>query len=107
MVRDINPGSTSASPVFLRVLGGSLYFFANDGVHGNEVWKLSPPLATATGFNVDTPAVTVTFNEAGAVASAPVTYTVQNLSGGGTFSPLNVSYDSPSRAATFSLPTNL
>ena len=110
MVRDINPGSAgafTANNISMRAFNGALYFYANDNVHGNELWKLSPQAATGNGFNVNTPAVTVTFNDPATVNNTAATYTIQNLPDGGTFSPLGVSYDAPSRTATFSLPTNL
>jgi ELWxxDGT repeat protein len=110
MVRDINPGSAdafNANSVSMRVSNGSLYFYANDNVHGNEVWKLSPQAATGNGFNVNTPAVTVTFNDPAIVNNTAATYTIQNLPDGGTFSPLSVTYDAASRTASFALPANL
>ena len=50
MVKEIRPGSESAFtlavyPVFdgllwrTRVVGGTMYFFATDGIHGFELWK--------------------------------------------------------------------
>jgi ELWxxDGT repeat protein len=38
-VEDIRPGTASADPKELTVLGGTLYFTANDGVNGRELWK--------------------------------------------------------------------
>ena len=38
MVADINPGGSS-SPRFLTPVGGNVYFAANDGVHGRELWS--------------------------------------------------------------------
>ncbi|MBL8788198.1 MAG: hypothetical protein JNJ59_25110, partial [Deltaproteobacteria bacterium] len=38
-VKDIAPGSASASPTELTVSGGALYFRASDGVSGAELWK--------------------------------------------------------------------
>lgn len=42
-VKDVNPGSgSSLSPFVVNVIdeiGGSLFFFADDGVHGTELWK--------------------------------------------------------------------
>jgi hypothetical protein len=64
-------------------------------------------MATANGFNVNAPAATVTFNDPAIVNNTAATYTVQNLTAGGTFSPTSVSYDAPSKTASFSLPTNL
>ena len=39
MVKDINPGSGSSAPQYLTVIGNTLYFQANDGTHGIELWK--------------------------------------------------------------------
>jgi ELWxxDGT repeat protein len=43
LVKDINPGSSSSLGHFdfreMRAVGGTLFFTANDGVHGSELWK--------------------------------------------------------------------
>ncbi|WP_269613299.1 ELWxxDGT repeat protein [Prochlorococcus marinus] len=39
LVKDIYLGSGSSSPRVLGAFGSSLYFFANDNVHGYELWK--------------------------------------------------------------------
>ena len=42
MVKDINPGSWQHSariPANLTNVGGTLFFTANDGVNGTELWK--------------------------------------------------------------------
>jgi ELWxxDGT repeat protein len=39
LVKDINPTGFSASPSGFATLNGSAYFFADDGVHGVELWK--------------------------------------------------------------------
>jgi ELWxxDGT repeat protein len=39
MVKDINPGAGSSSPLVLRNENGTLYFRANDGVDGTQLWK--------------------------------------------------------------------
>jgi ELWxxDGT repeat protein len=39
LIKDIAPGSRSSFPHFLTVVGGRLFFAANDGVHGFEVWE--------------------------------------------------------------------
>ena len=39
LVKDIKPGSTSTSLIWLTALGGTLFFTADDGVSGREVWK--------------------------------------------------------------------
>jgi ELWxxDGT repeat protein len=49
LVKDVNPGSASSAPAYypvpfitnppqMVVSGGILYFVADDGVHGNELW---------------------------------------------------------------------
>ena len=39
MVKDINPGSTGSYPANLTAWAAPLYFTANDGTNGNELWK--------------------------------------------------------------------
>ena len=39
MVKDIDPGSDRLRPADLTNVNGKLYFTANDGVHGVELWK--------------------------------------------------------------------
>ena len=39
MVKDIRSGSNSGSPDYLTAVGSTLYFRANDGTSGNELWK--------------------------------------------------------------------
>ena len=43
LVKDINTGSSlptdTAQPEFLTDVNGVLYFAADDGVHGQELWK--------------------------------------------------------------------
>lgn len=39
MVKDIYPGATGSSPAWLTNVSGTLYFSADDGIHGNELWK--------------------------------------------------------------------
>lgn len=46
MVKDINVGSGSSTPLNLIIANGSLYFSATDGIHGVELWKSD---GTATG----------------------------------------------------------
>ena len=38
MVKDINPGGSSV-PLGFASVGNMLYFTANDGVNGRELWK--------------------------------------------------------------------
>jgi ELWxxDGT repeat protein len=39
LVRDINPGAASSSPAFFKKAGNTVFFRADDGVNGNELWK--------------------------------------------------------------------
>jgi ELWxxDGT repeat protein len=39
MVRDINPGPAASFPRELTNVNGTLFFRANDGLHGDELWK--------------------------------------------------------------------
>jgi ELWxxDGT repeat protein len=41
LVLDIKPGG-SAEPRHLKVVGTSLFFTADDGIHGRELWRLGP-----------------------------------------------------------------
>ena len=40
MVKDINSGSGSSYPYYLTAVGNTLYFVANDGTNGDELWKM-------------------------------------------------------------------
>ena len=39
LVRDIFSGSSSASPSWLTAVGSTLYFTANDGINGYQLWR--------------------------------------------------------------------
>ncbi len=39
LLADINPGSASSNPNDMVVIGTEVYFVANDGTHGSQVWK--------------------------------------------------------------------
>jgi len=38
--QDINPGAASSSPGSIVEVNGTVYFVADDGIHGNELWFL-------------------------------------------------------------------
>jgi hypothetical protein len=44
LVRDINVGEGSSVPATMTDVDGTLFFRADDGVHGNELWRTTPPL---------------------------------------------------------------
>lgn len=39
MLKDINPGAGSSTPMNMRVMGNLMFFSADNGVHGRELWK--------------------------------------------------------------------
>jgi ELWxxDGT repeat protein len=39
LVKDINPGPGDSSPGGFTALNGAIYFIADDGIHGPELWK--------------------------------------------------------------------
>lgn len=41
MVKDIRPGYESGQPRNLTNAYGTLYFTANDGIYGEELWKIN------------------------------------------------------------------
>ena len=39
MIKDIRSGSSGSYPIYLTAVGNTLYFRANDGTNGQELWK--------------------------------------------------------------------
>ena len=39
LVKDINPGLDSSNPGWVRQVGDQIFFLADDGVHGQEIWR--------------------------------------------------------------------
>jgi hypothetical protein len=42
MLADIDPGSRSSSPKGLVNISGTMFFAADDGTHGRELWSFTP-----------------------------------------------------------------
>ena len=60
MVTDIRRGSSSSSPQSLVAVGKTLYFTADDGTHGRELWKVVNGIASLVsdvrlGINASSP----------------------------------------------------
>ena len=40
LVKDISPGRDGSSPEWTIDVGGTLFFVADDGIHGSELWRV-------------------------------------------------------------------
>ena len=40
LIKDINPGSGSSDPQHMTKVGSTVYFTADDGTNGRELWKV-------------------------------------------------------------------
>jgi hypothetical protein len=77
MVKDIYAGSSGSSSTYLTAVGDTLYFSANDGVNGAELWKLEvdilPPTGTvsinADALNTSSTLVTLTLSASDALST--------------------------------------
>ena len=49
LAADIAPGAASSSPDKLIAAGNTLFFTADDGVHGRELWQFSQPAQSISG----------------------------------------------------------
>lgn len=49
LLADIRPGSSTSSPSSLAAFDGKLYFAANDGIHGSELWQYDPAAEGGAG----------------------------------------------------------
>ena len=48
LVKDINTGSIGSNPSYLTDVNGTLFFAADDGAHGRELWKSDGTAAGTT-----------------------------------------------------------
>jgi ELWxxDGT repeat protein len=48
LVADIAPGAAASSPTNVVAIGSTVYFTANDGVHGEQLWKSNGTAASTT-----------------------------------------------------------
>ena len=48
LVKDVYPGNIGSYPSKLTNVNGTLFFVADDGVHGNELWKSDGTAASFT-----------------------------------------------------------
>ena len=55
LIKDIRIGAKGSNPAFGAVVQGVLYFSANDGMHGNELWRTDGTAAGTTLFQDVTP----------------------------------------------------
>ncbi|MGE5608694.1 MAG: ELWxxDGT repeat protein [Bacillota bacterium] len=49
VVKDVIPGIRGSDPHELTNVNGTLFFAADDGIHGTELWVVAPPIADAGG----------------------------------------------------------
>jgi ELWxxDGT repeat protein len=55
LVNDVNPGAASSYPHYLTNASGTLFFAANDGTHGTQLWKTDGTSSGTALVNVINP----------------------------------------------------
>jgi ELWxxDGT repeat protein len=106
LMQQIRPGAENALPRGLTVVGDELYFWADDGLHGMELWKFTPPRVAAAAFD---PAarpggsqVSFTFSEDLRASLSEADLVVTPAAAPGTaIRPAAWSYDAGTQRATF------
>jgi ELWxxDGT repeat protein len=67
LIRDINPNGAS-NPASFLVIGSTLFFTADDGVHGRELWRRDGTAATTKMILDINPGITSAFEQQGSIA---------------------------------------
>ena len=81
LVRDIAPGPASSSPRNIVVFKDGIYFLADDGVHGEELWRSD---GTATGTVMVRDIVPIPFEKLSYETIAPTADALYLAAGSGT-----------------------
>jgi ELWxxDGT repeat protein len=102
MVFDIRPGNLGAVPSILALVNGALFFIANDGITGTELWKYELSAITSP-LSIDAPlsqpfSYTITAN------NNPVSFGAVGLPPGLTLNPATgVISGTPTLSGTFTI----
>jgi ELWxxDGT repeat protein len=81
LLQDLNPGSSGSFPHDLTTVGGRLFFAANDGVHGTELFSDLQFSQSATTTSLSASATTVTLGQS-VTFTAQVSATGAHVDGG-------------------------
>ncbi len=104
LVKDIGSGSNSGSPIYLTPSSNRLFFSADDGVIGRELWSIGDTVGTVS-FSASTASVgeggsqtiTVKLTTGGDVLNTPLTVSIVPVGGTAT----EADYSLPETTVTF------